>query len=130
MKSCIYIYIYCYIVILLYFIDLLPDILEQRPKESDSLDTVIIVDNVPVVGPDRLEKLKSIIRKVFSKFGNVVNEFYPEQDGKTKGLAHSKDLVPSPSHHNSVIITVHRLNITPLRFINCLKPNVICIVIM
>merc|ERR1719474_163485 len=61
------------------------DILEQRPKESDSLDTVIIVDNIPVVGPDRIEKLKNIIRKVFSKFGNVVNEYYPEQDGKTTG---------------------------------------------
>jgi len=65
--------------------DLLPDVLDQRPNESDSLDTVIIVDNVPVVGPDRLEKLKTIIRKVFSKFGNVVNEYYPEENGKTKG---------------------------------------------
>jgi hypothetical protein len=79
-----YLFATCFI----FFIDLLPDILEQRPKESDSLDTVIIVDNVPVVGPDRLDKLKSIIRKVFSKFGNVVNEFYPEQDGKTKGLVY------------------------------------------
>lgn len=66
--------------------ELVGDILEQKPKESDSLDTVIIVDNVPVVGPDRLAKLKSIIRKVFSKFGNVVNEFYPEEDDKTKGF--------------------------------------------
>merc|ERR1712168_229715 len=65
--------------------ELVGDILEQRPKESDSLDTVIIVDNIPVVGPDRIEKLKNIIRKVFSKFGNVVNEYYPEQDGKTTG---------------------------------------------
>ena len=61
------------------------DILEQRPKESDSLDTVIIVDNVPIVGPDRLEKLKSMIQKVFSSFGTIVNEYYPEENGKTKG---------------------------------------------
>merc|ERR1712212_382169 len=65
--------------------DLVGDILEQRPKESDSTDTVIIVDNIPVVGPDRIEKLKNIIRKVFSKFGDVVNEYYPEKDGKTTG---------------------------------------------
>ena len=65
--------------------ELLGNILNQRPNESDSLDTVIIVDNVPVVGPDRLEKLKTIIRKVFTKFGNVVNDFYPLEDGKTKG---------------------------------------------
>ena len=68
-----------------FFLELVGDLLEQRPKESDSLDTVIIVDNVPSVGPDRLEKLKNIIRKVFSKFGTVVNEFYPEENGKTKG---------------------------------------------
>ena len=67
------------------FLELLGNLLEQQPNESDSLDTVIIVDNVPVVGPDRLEKLKTIIRKVFNKFGNVVNEFYPEENGKTKG---------------------------------------------
>lgn len=59
--------------------------MEQRPNESDSLDTVIIVDNVPVVGQDRLDKLKTIIKKVFSKFGNVVNEYYPDDNGKTKG---------------------------------------------
>jgi len=66
--------------------ELVGDILEQRPEESDSLDTVIIVDNVPVVGPARLDKLKTIIKKVFSKFGNVVNEFYPEENGETKGF--------------------------------------------
>jgi translation initiation factor 3 subunit B len=66
--------------------DLVGDVLDQKPKESDSTDTVIIVDNIPVVGPDRLDKLKNIIRKVFSKFGNVVNEYYPEADGKTKGF--------------------------------------------
>jgi len=66
--------------------DLVGDLLEQRPKESDSLDTVIIVDNIPVVGDQKLAKLKTIIRKVFSKFGNVVNEFYPEENGETKGF--------------------------------------------
>ncbi|XP_065659652.1 eukaryotic translation initiation factor 3 subunit B isoform X2 [Hydra vulgaris] len=65
--------------------ELVGDILEQRPKESDSLDTVIIVDNVPIVGPDRLEKLKSMIHKVFSSFGTIVNDYYPEENGKTKG---------------------------------------------
>lgn len=67
--------------------ELVGDILETRPKESDSLDTVIIVDNVPMVGPDRLDKLKNIIRKVFSKFGNVVNEYYPDDgEGTTLGF--------------------------------------------
>ena len=75
----------CFAINSILFIELVGDILETRPKESDSLDTVIIVDNIPVVGPDRIDKLKNIIRKVFSKFGNVVNEYYPEKDGKTTG---------------------------------------------
>lgn len=65
---------------------MLGDVLERKPVLEDGLDTLIVVDNVPVVGQDRMEKLKNVIRKVFSKFGKVVNEFYPEEDGKTKGL--------------------------------------------
>ena len=67
--------------------ELLGDVLAKRPVKEDGIDTLIVVDNVPIVGQDRLEKLKNVIRKVFSKFGKIVNEFYPEEDGKTKGLA-------------------------------------------
>lgn len=63
--------------------------LKSRPKPTDGIDSVIVVDNVPEVGPERLEKLQNVIRKLFSKFGNVVNEFYPEKDGKTKGYDES-----------------------------------------
>ncbi|XP_067673505.1 eukaryotic translation initiation factor 3 subunit B-like [Haliotis asinina] len=65
--------------------ELYPDLLKSRPKPTDGIDSVIVVDNVPEVGPERLEKLQNVIRKLFSKFGNIVNEFYPEKDGKTKG---------------------------------------------
>lgn len=43
------------------------------------------MDNVPQVGPERLEKLKNVIHKIFSKFGKINTEFYPEADGLTKG---------------------------------------------
>ena len=66
--------------------DLLGDILEKQPVLEDDIDTLIVVDNVPIVGEDRMEKLKNVIRKVFSKFGKIVNEYYPEENGKTKGL--------------------------------------------
>ena len=34
----------------------------------------------------RLEKLKNVIRKAFSKFGKLTNEHYPlDEEGKTKG---------------------------------------------
>ncbi len=31
----------------------MPDIMKMKPKESDGVDSVIIVDGVPVVGSDR-----------------------------------------------------------------------------
>ena len=65
--------------------ELLGDVLAKQPVLEDGIDTLIVVDNVPVVGQERLEKLKNVIRKVFSKFGKIVNEFYPEENGKTKG---------------------------------------------
>ncbi|CAG9774050.1 unnamed protein product [Ceutorhynchus assimilis] len=66
--------------------ELLGDLLHQKPKETDGYENVIVVDGVPQVGPNRLEKLKSVINKIFNKFGNIVNEYYPvTADGTTKG---------------------------------------------
>lgn len=66
--------------------DLLGDLLRQKPKETDGVESVIIVDGVPSVGADRLEKLKNVVRKIFKEFGTIINEFYPTgEDGKTKG---------------------------------------------
>nr|XP_003226093.1 PREDICTED: eukaryotic translation initiation factor 3 subunit B [Anolis carolinensis] len=76
--------------------ELLGDILQERPQEADGIDSVIVVDNVPQVGPDRLEKLKNVIHKIFSKFGNITNEFYPEADGQTKGYIFLEYM--SPTH--------------------------------
>ncbi|XP_060116568.1 eukaryotic translation initiation factor 3 subunit B [Heteronotia binoei] len=76
--------------------ELLGDILQERPQEADGIDSVIVVDNVPQVGPDRLEKLKNVIHKIFSKFGKITNEFYPESDGQTKGYIFLE--YTSPTH--------------------------------
>lgn len=66
--------------------ELLGDILKQKPKETDGVESVIVVDGVPQVGPNRIEKLKSVLNKIFVKFGNIVNEFYPvNAEGHTKG---------------------------------------------
>merc|ERR1719310_1756183 len=66
--------------------ELMPDIMKMRPKETDGVESVIVVDGVPVVGGERVEKLKNVIRKIYSKFGKLVNEHYPlEADGNTKG---------------------------------------------
>lgn len=74
-----------YFIFFFLFAELLGDVLKDQPQEADGIDSVIVVDNVPQVGPDRLEKLKNVIHKIFSKFGKIINEFYPEADGKTKG---------------------------------------------
>ncbi|XP_064814679.1 eukaryotic translation initiation factor 3 subunit B-like [Oncorhynchus masou masou] len=68
--------------------ELLGDLLREKPQEADGIDSVVVVDNVPQVGPERLEKLKNVIHKIFSKFGKITNEFYPTVDGPeglTKG---------------------------------------------
>lgn len=52
---------------------LMPDLLRQRPKESDGVDNVVIVDGIPCVGAERLEKLKSVLRKIFSKVKHATN---------------------------------------------------------
>lgn len=60
--------------------------MKQKPKETDGVESVIVVDGVPQVGPDRLEKLQSVINKIFSKFGSIVNTHYPTNEkGHTKG---------------------------------------------
>lgn len=62
------------------------DILKQRPKETDGVESVIVVDGVPQVGPERFERLQKVINKLFVKIGPIVNEYYPKtEDGVTKG---------------------------------------------
>lgn len=67
--------------------DLLPELWRKRPKEQDGFDSVIVVDHIPQVGPDRIEKLKTVLKKFFSKFGKLVGEpHYPLDDkGYTRG---------------------------------------------
>lgn len=66
--------------------ELLGDLLENKPKETDGVESVVVVDGVPQIGPERLEKLKSVINKTFAKMGNIVNEYYPvNEQGHTKG---------------------------------------------
>lgn len=67
--------------------ELVADILEKKPKEYTGIDTCIVVDHVPQVGADRLEKLQNVLRKIFNKYGKVQTEHFPkdEETGGTKG---------------------------------------------
>lgn len=65
---------------------MLGDLIRQRPKETDGVESIVVVDGVPQVGKDRLEKLINVLRKFFSKFGKITNEYFPlNADGSTKG---------------------------------------------
>lgn len=62
------------------------DLMRQTPKETDGVESIIVVDGVPQVGPDRKEKLQNVLRKLFLKFGTITNEYYPvTAEGSTKG---------------------------------------------
>ncbi len=68
------------------FLVLCPEIVAERPQEHEGLNNVIVVDNLPKVDQVKLEKLKAVISKVYSKFGVCRNEYYPlDEEGKTKG---------------------------------------------
>jgi len=67
-------------------LDLLGDLLKEKPVEETGYDNIIVVDNAPKVGPDRMAKLQSVLTKVFGRFGKIVSQDYPiEEDGLCKG---------------------------------------------
>ena len=68
------------VIIFVSFLELLGDILKDTPVQDTSLSNIIVVDNAPKVGPDRLERLKSVLNKIFTKFGTIVTEYYPIDD--------------------------------------------------
>lgn len=65
---------------------LCPELVAERPREHESLGNIIVVDNLPKVDQTKLEKLKAVVSKVYSKIGVVRKEYYPlDNEGKTKG---------------------------------------------
>lgn len=66
---------------------LLGDALKERPVEEKGFDRIIVVDNAPKVGPERMPKLKEILGKVFKRFGTIVFQHYPlDEKGIFKGF--------------------------------------------
>lgn len=44
------------------------------------------MDNAPKVGPDRMGKLKMVLKKVLTRFGDILSEYYPvDEKGNFKG---------------------------------------------
>ena len=58
-------------------VELLGDLLRNKPTLDTSQDTLVVIDNAPKVKPELMEKLKRILRKVVGKFGTILSEYYP-----------------------------------------------------
>ena len=56
---------------------MLGDLLKDKPEIEVGYDSIIVVDNAPKVGPERMEKLKTVLNKVFGRFGKIVYQYYP-----------------------------------------------------
>lgn len=66
--------------------ELMGDILRNRPTQDLGLKSAIIVDGIPKVSADRVEKLKSVLHKLFSKCGTILKDYYPvDENNATKG---------------------------------------------
>uniref|UniRef100_A0A915BDB4 Eukaryotic translation initiation factor 3 subunit B n=1 Tax=Parascaris univalens TaxID=6257 RepID=A0A915BDB4_PARUN len=66
--------------------ELVGDILRKKPLVSEYEHCCIIVAGIPVIGEDRLPKLKNVLGKLFARIHEVYRDFYPlDKDGKTKG---------------------------------------------
>lgn len=44
---------------------------EDDPELEMGLSNVIVVDNLPVVPPEKFEKLENVIRKIYSQIGAI-----------------------------------------------------------
>ena len=60
--------------------------MSHEPRLDKSTDRIILIDNIPVVGQDKKDKLRQILTKLLTKYGTIVNEYYPEsENGQLKG---------------------------------------------
>lgn len=75
------------------------------------MENVVVVDNIPKVGPTRQDKLNSIIRKIFSTCGTIVNVEYPkDEEGNTKGFAFLEYKDSTSAEEAVKMLNNHRLD--------------------
>lgn len=67
--------------------ELRDDFLMQKPGELDGVENLIVVYNIPVVGPARFPKLQEV-KKIFKNSETIVNFKHPKDEEEiTKGFA-------------------------------------------
>ncbi|VDN60414.1 unnamed protein product [Dracunculus medinensis] len=65
-------------------VDLVGDILRQKPSLSEYEHRCLIVSGIPVVGDDRFARLKNVLGKIFGKLNADYTDYYPLDNNKTK----------------------------------------------
>lgn len=60
--------------------ELLPQLMASEPRLDESAEKMVVIDNIPKVGQDKMAKLKTILANTLSKFGKVTSEYYPEDE--------------------------------------------------
>lgn len=60
--------------------ELLPQLMASEPRLDKSAEKMIVIDNIPKVGQDKMGKLKTILANTLAKFGKVTSEHYPEDE--------------------------------------------------
>uniref|UniRef100_A0A0N5AHI8 Eukaryotic translation initiation factor 3 subunit B n=1 Tax=Syphacia muris TaxID=451379 RepID=A0A0N5AHI8_9BILA len=66
--------------------ELVGAILHKKPQKSVYSQSCIIISGIPIVGEDRLNKLKGVLGKIFVRISETYNDYYPlDENSKTKG---------------------------------------------
>jgi translation initiation factor 3 subunit B len=98
---------------------LLSDLLKKKPCETDGMENVVVVDEIPKVEPARQEKLENVIKKLFSTCGEIVNVFYPKDDnGYTKGYSFIEYKNPLQAEEAVKVYSNYRLDKTHTLHVN------------
>ena len=50
----------------------------KEPRLEESTEKIIVVDNIPKVGTDKKDKLKSVLMALLQNYGKIINEYYAE----------------------------------------------------
>lgn len=100
--------------------DLLPELMAKEPRLELSTGKIIVLDNIPKVGADKKDKLKSILTKLLVNYGKIINEVYPESD---TGMLHGYMFV---EYENEISAqeAVSQLNGYRLDKSHCFKVNI------
>lgn len=99
--------------------ELLPELMAKEPRLEISTEKVIVIDNIPKVGIEKKDKLKTILTKLLVNYGKIINEHYPENEA---GVLHGYMFVEYESEI-SAQDAVSQLNNYRLDKSHCFKVN-------